>query len=86
MVNTQKHKHATVPGPGRKKNEVDQLMIEVGRAVHQTGRISQATTRVAAEITCLADVVDAVVAEYEQERLLGIVPAPRCAPDGPSSH
>lgn len=87
-MNTHKYQHTTVPRLGRtsKKSEVDQLMIEVSRSMHQTGRLSQAVTRVAAEIKCLADVVDAFAAEYGQGPAPKTAPAPRYVPDGPSSH
>lgn len=51
--------------------ELARLTAEVYRAAHQTGQVSQAVTRVAAEVRCLADEVDALAAEYGQGPVLG---------------
>lgn len=73
-----------VVGSGR-ESEVDRLIAEVRRAVGQTGRVSQAVTRVAAEVACLAGVVDAFAAECDEGCPPRIVPVPRCVPDGSPS-
>lgn len=85
VMDTQKYQHTTVMGAGH-ESEVELLMVEVRRAVYQTGQVSQAVTRVAAEVACLAGVVDAFAAEYREGCSPGIGPVPRCVPDGPSSH
>jgi hypothetical protein len=84
VMDAQKYQHTIVCGSGR-ESEVDRLVVEVRRAVYQAGRVSQAVTRVAAEVACLAGVVDAVAAGYCEEPALGIGSVPRCVPDGRSS-
>jgi hypothetical protein len=67
------------------EGEVARLVAEVRRAARQTGRVSQAVTRVAAEVQCLADVVGALVAQCGEGFPLGSAPVPRSAPDGEPS-
>ncbi len=68
--------------------EVIRLAMEVSHAVHQTGRISNALTRLAAEVTELMDQVDALagrvrvlVAARDASGIRGSQPAPRSVCD-----
>lgn len=68
--------------------EIIRLVTEVSHAVHQTGRISSALTRVAAEVAELISQVDALaaqvhalVAAHDAPRTRGSQPAPRSVSD-----
>lgn len=63
------------------ESEIARLAAEVRQAIRQTGRISQAVTRIAAEAGLLAGEVGALAAESGQEFLPESAPAPRSAPD-----
>lgn len=76
---TRQNRNQSVAGG---ESEVLRLAIEVHGAARQTRLVTQAVTRVAAEVRCLADEVDALAAEYGQEPAQETPRSARSAPGG----